>query len=623
MCGIIGYVSSSHKLDSFIVEGLRIQQHRGPDATGELSRFENNKHIGFGHNRLSIIDLSSAANQPMLDKESGISLVFNGEIYNFKQLRKELEKDGAKFVTQGDTEVILQGYKLYGEKFIPKLRGMFAIAIWDPIKDELHLWRDHLGKKPVFWRANSNTFKFASDINTLKENSDQLGLHSIQEYFTYLYVPSPNTIYEDISCLSPGEHLVYKNGKINVSKYWQLRYSQSFEGTFEEACETVESLLSNSIKNRLISDRPIGVFLSGGLDSSLISAIAAKEHSSLNTYALGYEIEEYAYDERKYAELVAKHIGSNHTELVLPYDLPDNSMDILSKGFGQPFGNPTAILTYLLTQKARGEIVVGLVGDGADEIFMGYPRYKYSDLGRKLNQYTPNIIGKVIQKGLGMMGESVDGNHLKRRIKMFSEALTNRNFIFEWASYNRDGLCSKLVKNTNDKRFNFFDSIVSEFDNELGEPDRSSYLDLNSFVPSNLLECADRMSMLNSFELRAPFLDVELVEYCASLPQNFKLRNGDTKAIARTIARKYLPTEIIERPKRGFNPPVGLWFKNKISELSNKYVENDTSEVFQDFLNKEALEEMISMYKTGKKDLSTELWGAFMFINWNNFRKVN
>jgi len=622
MCGIIGYVSDSQKLDSYINNGLIIQKHRGPDATGDLSRFENNKYIGFGHNRLSIIDLSSAANQPMMDKESGIILVFNGEIYNFKELKKGLEQSGVRFITNGDTEVILQGYKLYGDKFIPKLRGMFAIAIWDPNKDELHLWRDHLGKKPLFWRENNKTLKFASDINALAESEDKLCLQSVQEYFTYLYIPSPNTIYKDIFCLSPGEHLVYKNGQASISKYWQLEYTQSFQGSFEDACETVEELLSNSIKNRLVSDRPIGVFLSGGLDSSLISAIAAKQHSNLNTYALGYDIGEYAFDERKYAEIVANHIGSNHHELVLPYDLPDNSMEILGKGFGQPFGNPTAILTYLLTQKAREEIVVGLVGDGADEIFMGYPRYKYANLGRKLNRLTPNVVGQVVQKGLSMMGESVDGNHLKRRIKMFSDSLTNENFIYEWASYNRDGLCSKLVKNADNKRFKFFENITRKLDKSLSESDRSSYLDLNSFVPSNLLECADRMSMLNSFELRAPYLDVELVEYCCSLPEKFKLRDGETKAIARMIAKKYLPNEIIERPKRGFNPPVGLWFKNKITDLSDKYVANDKSQVFENYLDKSTLEEMISFYDAGKKDLSTELWGVFMFINWNNSRKA-
>ena len=516
MCGVSGYVMPE-KSTGFLESAISALHHRGPDSSGIYEEVFSSGVVGLGHNRLSILDLSTAANQPMRSHDGNVTLVYNGEIYNFEELKQDLIECGWSFNTTGDTEVVVVGWLQYGAGFISKLRGMFAIALWESTTETLHLFRDQIGEKPLFYRLTCGGVKFASEPQVLKEPGDEYCKQALAEYLTYLYIPYPRSIYKDIAQLEPGQHVTFRGGKLKKSFYYEFKVQQRFLGSYSDAMEETERLLRRSVQQRMVSDRPLGVFLSGGLDSSLITALAAQS-GHVNTYSIGYSIPGYAYDETKYAQQVAEFCGTSHKVLLLDEAFPADAADKICRGFGQPFGNPTSLLTYLLTKTARQEITVGLVGDGADELFYGYPRYDYARLGAMLSRKTPHRLGRQVYNILqSIVPERTDGNHLLRRVKMFAKALEDPDFIFSWASYFRTQSSRGLIEGAKIPNFQFFkDQLASQkFQDEAA---RASYLDLKSFVPCNLMECADRMGMQNSFELRSPYLDLDLVEFAASFP---------------------------------------------------------------------------------------------------------
>jgi asparagine synthase (glutamine-hydrolysing) len=550
-----------------------------------------------------------------------VSIVFNGEVYNFEELRTDLMGKGHRFRSTGDTEVILGGYVEYGSDFFSRLRGMFAIALWDGRRGVLHLVRDHLGKKPLFWRQDAGGVAFSSEVATLVRADDEIDPVSVQEYFTYLYVPYPRTIWKDIRCLPPASRLSVSESGVLEHVYWSPAGHPEQGGdrlTYGDAKDRVSEGIDRAVARRMVSDRPVGIFLSGGLDSSVIAATAARVGSAgVSTFSVSLDTPGYRFNERDYARMVATHIGSDHHELTISSPPRDEVFPFLSKGFGQPFGNPTAVLTYLLSRRAREEIVVGLVGDGGDEAFLGYPRYRFADRARLVSR----LLGRAGSRMAGALAshlpESTSGSHLLRRAKLFLGSLADPDFLFEWAAYFHYGLRDELLdQRPMEDSFAFFRVLDQSNAPADSEAARASRLDFRSFVPCNLMDCADRMAMQHGFELRAPFLDVDLVELVDSLPKDFKLKGGHSKRILREIGAALLPPKIVARKKRGFNPPVGLWFEDHLDHWLERYVSGATSGAFDGLLRREAVLRMAQLHRGQRMDLSTELWSVFAFLDW-------
>lgn len=621
MCGIVGYLSRSGHREDFLRRGLRLQRHRGPDDEGLWMGGDGARSVGLGHSRLSILDLTASAAQPMHHGTADVSIVFNGEVFNFEELRTDLVGNGHRFRSTGDTEVILRGYVEYGSDIFSRLRGMFAIALWDGRCGVLHLVRDHLGKKPLFWRRNAEGVEFASEVGTLVQAGDQIDPISVQEYFTYLYVPYPRTIWKDIRCLPPASRLEVSENGVREHVYWSLAGDRGAGGdglAYGDAKEKVAERIDRAVARRMVSDRPVGIFLSGGLDSSVIAATAARVGSAgVSTFSVSLDTPGYRFNERDYARMVATHIGSDHHELTISSPPRDEVFPFLSRGFGQPFGNPTAVLTYLLSGRARQEIVVGLVGDGGDEGFLGYPRYRFADSARLMARLLGRPGSRMAGALAGFLPESTSGSHLLRRAKLFLGSLADPDFLFEWAAYFHYGLREKLlVEMPLGDQFAFFRSVDGSNTPSGSQATRASRLDFRSFVPCNLMDCADRMAMQHGFELRAPFLDVDLVELVDSLPTDFKLQGGNSKRILRDIGAALLPPEIVARKKRGFNPPVGLWFAEHLDYWLERYVSGASSGAFDGLLRRDAVLRMAELHRGQRMDLSTELWSVFAFLDW-------
>lgn len=617
MCGIAGKIYFNQNQ---IVSAEEIKMmtnclaHRGPDDSGIFI----DGQIGLGHKRLSIIDLSTAGHEPMSDDTGKIQLTFNGEIYNFQELRRDLEKEGIKFKSKTDAEVIIYLYKKYGTDCLKYLRGMFAFAIWDSEKQILFLARDPLGKKPLKYYYDKNCFIFASELKAIltnKEVEKEPDWSAIDEYLTYKYVPAPKTGFKNIFKLPPASFMIVKpNGELTTKKYWHLDFSNKLDISELEWQQKITDKLIESIKLRLISDVPLGVHLSSGIDSGLIAAIIAKDIGIRpKTFTIGFK--EAEYDERPLAKLVAKKYHTQHQELVIePHTV--EILPQLAYQYEEPYADASALPTFYLSQLTKGYASVAINGDGGDENFAGYERYR----AFKMHGWLSAIPAKKILASLLADRYQQTKNKSCQKISRLLEAyaVDQRDFYLNIIQYfspaEKKLLYQSSSNNTTNSRWRSYS--VELFNEAKGFDwlDQLLYVGINSHLPDDLLAKTDVASMAHGLELRSPFLDKEFMELAAQMPSALKMKGDNKKYILKQIAAKYLPAEITGQTKKYFDVPLDYWFRGDLK----KYIEdNITDQKFLDYgFNKDFILSIINDHLSHRNNRENQLWSLLMLRLW-------
>jgi asparagine synthase (glutamine-hydrolysing) len=631
MCGITG-VYAFNEMGRFSLINLSAANqalaHRGPNAAG---LFDENR-TGLAHRRLSIIDLSSDGNQPMTDLSGRYTIVFNGEIYNYKQLKQDLIAKGITFSSASDTEVLLYLYIHEKEKALEKLHGFFAFAIYDNIEDSLFIARDRLGIKPLWYYLDEDRFLFASEMNALFAYGipKVIDFPSVYQYFQLHYVPAPHSIFKNVFKLSQGHYLTLKKRDIQVKQFYAPPTSPLPEYknlSYDNAQKKLVQLLEESVQERLIADVPLGAFLSGGIDSSAIVALASKHTKHLNTFSIGYADEPF-FDETKYANLVAKKFGTNHSIFRLTNDdLFEAVFDMLDF-FGEPFADSSALPVYILSQRTRKKVTVALSGDGSDELFAGYNKYlgEYKareggflanllknnvglleKLPRSRNGYFPNKIrqlhrfaesmNKTPQERYWYLSSFMDESNLQ---DMFVETLVgsteNSSIINHFITY----------KNRKEEMLQY---IHNESFNEV------LYADVQSLLPNDMLHKVDSMSMAHALEVRVPFLAHQVVNFAFSLPSSYKIDGKMKKRIVQDAFRDILPSELYNRPKHGFDVPLAKGFKTVLKPWIEKLLDDEFI-IEQKVFNPQYIKQLKkTIFETNNFD-QNHVWAVLAFQHW-------
>jgi asparagine synthase (glutamine-hydrolysing) len=625
MCGICGI----YNFNGQVVNKVSLEKmnhtlvHRGPDGEGYY--FE--KNIGLGHRRLSIIDLEGGK-QPMGNEDGSIQVVFNGEIYNFLELKKELKAKGYRFRTRSDTETIIYGYEEWGEDFVQKLRGMFAIVLWDSRKQKLLLIRDRIGKKPLYYYLGKDRILFASEIKALlmdKSIPKEIDPIALDSYLSFGYVPSPLSIIKSIRKLPPAHIAVCRSGDFWVQQYWHLDMeSEASPRSEEEVLEELRILFNEAVRLRLISDVPLGAFLSGGVDSSAVVASMAglMKNESIKTATIGFS--DKRFDEIEYARVVADQYKTDHTEFVVKADALEVLDDIVWH-LDEPFADASAIPTYYVSKMARQKVTVALSGDGGDETFAGYiNRYYMNRFEDSIRRKLPGFLKHNI---LGPMGEIYPKADFLPRPFRLKRFLSNLSHTFEQA-YFRD-MSFYFLPEMKEKLYRpDFKSAIKGFDafNILGDhfklnqnsdiTTRAQYVDIKSYLPEDILVKVDRMSMAHSLEVRAPILDHKLIEYVGSLPSNLKLKGKESKYIFKKMLEDRLPPNILYRKKQGFSIPLASWLRNEMRSFMEETLFSPHNGL-NFYFNPGYIKEMWQKHLSGRQDYAYPLWGLMMFKLWN------
>ncbi len=619
MCGIVAIAGFTP--EDVLIAMRDTLQHRGPDAAGVNWWPE----AGLAHRRLSIIDLDGGK-QPLSNEDSSVWVTYNGEIYNYLELRTELKASGHRFATRSDTEVLVHLYEDLGERCVERLRGDFAFAIWDRRRGELFAARDRLGVKPLYYARVNDTLLVASEIKALLKHpavSRELDVVALDQYLSYLYIPSPRTIFESIRQLPPAHWLRFRDGVIRTSRYWQPPLHRSDAPTcVEDAAEEVRETLDDAVRVRMMSEVPLGAFLSGGIDSSsLVAAMAKSSDRAIKTFTIRFPAENILYDEGPAANCVSKHLNTDHVELEAKANCTDFLHEMV-RGFDQPFGNPTALLVYVLSELTRNYVTVAMAGDGGDELFGGYPRYRGL---RWLQKYghAPRLVRKTVAAmARRVLRDRMDGNHSRRRIREFLQSGNRQlwegylDWIGYWNGYSKDGLYTKE-----------FQARVGQTDHgewlaghveELSSTDllaSASALDLVSFLPENLLAYSDRMSMAHSLEVRVPFTDHILIERVLPLTTAIKWPKGKLKGLLRASVAERLPDKILTGKKIGFNPPMASWLRGQMSGLLEEYLSEECVRR-RDIFHPESINMLKAQLYSGARDISLHLWALVVLECW-------
>ena len=615
MCGICGFVSGdqNQKLDTALLENMnKALTHRGPDDSGIWI----NDRVGLGMRRLSVIDLSGGI-QPMKNEDESVVLVFNGEIYNFRELRSDLEKSGHKFHTESDTEVVLRAYEQYGDDALEHFNGMFALAIYDVKRDRLLVARDRLGIKPLYYVSSNGNFAFASELDALLRSglvNGKLNVGAVDEYLTYLYIPAPDTIFRDVHKLCPGEKLVLTKGAIKVEPYWQLEYKPDSSWTLDSAACAYRELLEDSVRLRLVSDVPLGAFLSGGLDSSSIVAMMSSACSSpVKTFTIGFD-DSHA-DELHYARIAADHFGTDHTEEILRPDMVDVSSK-LARHFGEPFADSSAVPMWLVSKTARQHVTVALSGDGGDELFAGYT---WLHMNRKVAQYRklPAPLRHLIDVGLCIAPRTPYFAKLRR--------FSRDSFISHDESFRRRQTCFNASQRESlyspDMSGQVAACVVDRFQEHLdsaqnlSEDDRMLHQDTRMYLPDDILTKVDRMSMAVSLEARVPLLDHRLMQFAATVPFNLKMKGNTSKRVAKHSLRDVLPPPLLVQRKRGFSIPIQRWFREDLRDHFKEMVLSKKARCLH-FFNQDTSRCLLEKHLNLNDDYGHHLWALLMFEHW-------
>jgi asparagine synthase (glutamine-hydrolysing) len=631
MCGIVGFLTSKAKNipEYEVLKTMRdVLIHRGPDDVGEYVRplDEKGPYVFLGHRRLSIIDLAGG-HQPLSNEDGMVWVVFNGEIYNFKELREILKGRGHQFRTYSDTEVIAHAYEEYEENCFKFFNGMFAIGIWDGKGNRLVLARDRLGKKPLYYSDINETFIFGSELKAIMlypsfpRKVDPL---SLMKYLFYEFIPCPHTIFTDAKKLPPASYLVWNEGRIEVKEYWSPFDSRKVEEKVSETEATlrITELLRQSVKRRLISDVPLGIFLSGGIDSSTIAALAQEEDpGKIETFSIGFE--DASFDESRYALLASKHIDTKHHEQTMgPTDLL-NLVPRLPDILDEPMADASILPTYLLSKFTREYVKVALGGDGGDELFAGYPTYLAHKFARQYER-----LGAPLHSMLTFLGNllPVSDNNISFdfKVKKFLSGIgysdSIRNFIW-LGSFSFPDLLPVLSSEISPQfdRDRLMEEILAH-ERAFPLPDQTSllqFLDLKLYLQEAILVKVDRASMACSLEVRAPFLDYEFVEFVTGLPSSMKLKGVTSKYILKMAMESFLPKEVIYRKKKGFGVPIAKWVKGPLKELFGDLLSPDRIGR-EGFLNPKYVTHLLQDHLVNKRDNRKQLWTLLVWELWVN-----
>ena len=621
MCGITGFVNAKgNPVESSVLERMsRAITHRGPDDDG----FYINQNVGLAMRRLSIIDLAGGK-QPIHNADKTKWIVYNGEIYNYRALREDLEKRGHKFYTKSDTEALVHLYDEYGVDCVQHLRGMFALAIWDETDQELFLARDRIGKKPLLFSHQKNgDLIFGSEFQALLKHpavSREVDMGAIDSYLSYLCVPAPETAFKQIRKLEPGHWLLWKDGTIETKRYWKPNFSKKIKIKEEEAIEETTRILRESTRLRLISEVPLGAFLSGGVDSSTVVALMAQESARpVKTFSIGFE--EQDFSELKYAKRVAKHVGAEYNEFIVRPDALE-VLPTLVEHYGEPYADSSAIPTYYVSKETRKYVTVALNGDGGDESFAGYERYAAMRIAEAYNR-VPAALRKIfVEAPVNLLPTSELRRSRFRDAKRFLRAanLPRTERYFRWVStfngdsksnlYTRDFAASVAGRNASAILDRWFGRA-----NGSGTLDATLLTDQMTYLPNDLLVKVDIASMANSLEARSPFLDHNLIEFAASLPENLKMRGFETKSLLKKVAARLVPKDVVYRRKMGFGVPVGKWFRGEMKDFVRGVLLSERS-LKRGIIRREALERYVKEHTSARRDHSFQIWTLLMLEMW-------
>lgn len=592
----------------------RVITHRGPDDQGVLLK----EGVALGMRRLSIIDLAGG-HQPISGEDESVTIVFNGEIYNFLELEASLETRGHRFKTRSDTEAIVHAYEEFGAGCLELLRGMFAFAIWDERKRQLFLARDRAGKKPLYYSVTrKGTLVFGSELKSLLEHPDierELNPEALDAYFTLGYVPDPLAIFRNIHKLPPGHYLTFSAGRVAIEQYWDFSFEPAESRREEDYLEELRFLLDESVRLRLISDVPLGAFLSGGIDSSTIVALMARHMGMpVKTFSIGFH--EDSYSELKYARIAAKKFGTDHHEFLVTPDIC-SIVDELVWHFDEPFADSSAIPTYMVSKLAREHVTVILSGDGGDELFAGYTRYVV-ERKRGAFAHLPGFLRKGLLQPLsrllphGMLGRNFIHNVSLDKIERYLDSLS----IF--TGLNKEALYTNAFRAS----LNGSSGVIASVRDyaakiKTGEDiDKLLYIDSKTYLPGDILTKVDRMSMAVSLEARAPLLDHKLIEFVARTPAALKLAGYETKYLLKRAIKGLVPDEILNRPKQGFGVPMQDWINKQLRErIRDTLTQAGLKQ--RGYVEPAYVQVLLDEHERGRRDHSMALWSLFMLELWH------
>lgn len=601
MCGIYG-TTLKHNIE-LLKNKIGYLHQRGPD----FQDLKNYDQVTLGHARLSIIDLYERSNQPF--DYGDISITFNGEIYNFLELKEDLKKEGYKFETTSDTEVICALYLSKGKECVDFLNGMFAFVIYDKKENTLFGARDRMGQKPLYYFYDKNHLEFSSSLYAVASgNNLELDRNAIKAYLEWGYVPEPMSMFKKVYKLEPGYAFSFSlnNRSFEKWQYWDIPGDYTEEISFSSALDTLDSILTKSVKSRMISDVSLGVFLSGGVDSSLIAAIAQKNsQEKLKTFCIGFE--ESQFDESKYAENIADYLGTDHTTIILSCDKGKDLIKNMQSYYDEPHDDTSDLGQLLLSEATRKHVTVALSGDGGDEFFLGYNQYQIAEEKRKLYSIP------ALFRSLFSLPFALSNNHkyflISKALKLKSIEEFHRIY---YSQLDRRWLTFERFKQENEK-YMFSKKPLLE---------RLSDFDIKTYMCGDILTKVDRATMAYSLEARSPILDYKVLEFAKKLPVEYKYKNGQKKTILRELLSRYLPKELYERPKQGFAIPVSKWFRNELKpyllEILTKDAFADIPEIEYDFFKK-----IMNDHFTGKWNNTSKIYRVLMLVQWlKKYKKI-
>jgi asparagine synthase (glutamine-hydrolysing) len=621
MCGIAGFVESPTARSPFgpdesharIHRMCDVIRHRGPDDEGVFV----DEGVALGMRRLSIIDLSTG-HQPIHNEDRTVWIVFNGEIYNFRELRAELEAAGHRFYTSTDTEVIVHAYERWGTTAIARLRGMFGLAIWDLRSKSLLVARDRIGIKPLYYAEANGRLYFGSELKSLLEApelSRDLDLDALDHYLSFLYTPRDRSIFTSVRKLPPGHLLTWQNGKVRVERYYQLPAGETYSGSEADAVGDLRAVLCDAVRSHLISDVPLGAFLSGGIDSSLVVGLMTQTSGArVKTFSIGFD--EPAFDELEHARRVARHFGTDHHEFVVK---PDGVgiLDALISHFDEPFADSSAIPTWYVSEMARKHVTVVLSGDGGDELFGGYDRYVPHPRVVAFDRYSPRALRNVAAIAAARLPHGVRGKNFLRHVGRDDQGRYLDSIRF-FSTDEKPSLLSRDVL----RQLSATDPesrLASHFERyaQLPWPSQMMRFDAETYLPEDVLTKVDRMSMAHSIESRVPLLDNEVIEFASSLPASMKIKGGRRKHVLKEVAATLLPAEILDRRKQGFGVPLGTWFRGNLRELFADTLLSPAS-LQRGYFQPLFVRQLVDEHLSGKRDHSLRLWQLVVFEKWHH-----
>lgn len=605
MCGFVGIISKNIIDDKNLLAMRDTLTHRGPDSCGVY--ISPNHRVGLGFRRLSIIDLTEAGSQPMSTIDGDLTIVFNGEVYNYSSIKQELLSLGYSFNSQSDSEVVLYSYKQWGADCLQKFQGMFAFAIYDLQKNNLFIARDRLGIKPLYYFHDYNNFVFGSELKSIIQFTNfkkEICKDALNDYFAYGYVPNNKSIFKGVNKLEAGYKLIYSNGTISLNKYWELRYNPKHQ-TEDEIVSTIYDKLKSSVKLWSVSDVPVGIFLSGGLDSSAVCGLASIDSSDVHTFTIGFDYQKN--NELQFAKEIAEKFHANHYEKIVDVIDAENLLDIIANIYDEPFVDSSSIPTYYLSKFTAQNVKVALAGDGGDELFFGYHRYdSFINLHQSKNSLKSKVKGLFSNLSFLPYGERLsyyDKYSLENDMQSYFRLVG----FFDTDERNKI-LCNEY-KNFDQNHLWLFDKF---YDPKLPPTTSLRLLDINTYLVDDILTKVDRATMSVSLEARTPLLEHTLAEYIMSIEDEFIYKNNDKKYLLKKALSTLLPAQTIQRSKKGFGAPIRHWLKNDLNILIEKKLFNGSA-VKDGILSVKGIKSMLNNYSENRW---AKLWMLLMFELW-------